>query len=142
MTKTWTFVALGAVCGFLAMCWLVAWRDPKPLPTAWFELPGTPVAVDDVPVADWEQANRVLLRIAAQRSYELAVDGGPTSRSPESSLGEFKVAYRRRTGGTLSAGAAPEVVTVRAWRPITVDYSRAESTQLLRFERVRSAPVE
>jgi hypothetical protein len=37
---------------------------------------------------------------------------------------------------------APETVTIRAWLPVTVDYSRAYPTQLTRFELVRDASVD
>jgi hypothetical protein len=141
MIKTWTFVALGGVLGFLAMCWLVARRPPEPMRTDWFELPGTPVAVNDVSVADWQQANAVLRRLAVDRTYGMAAERPGDAQRAESDLGEFKITYRRR-GGNLSGWAAPETVVVRAWQPITVDYGRAAPTQLMRFERVRAGPVE
>jgi hypothetical protein len=45
------------------------WRQTTRL--GWFELDGRPVAIDGVPVADWQHANEMLARMAATTCSEM-----------------------------------------------------------------------
>lgn len=142
MIRTTLFVALGAVLGFAVVFSFVPRRPPEPIPPNWVSLPGTPVAVNDIAVGSWDEANQVLRRLVGQRYYEHEGEPGTMPRQVESGLGEYRVTYVPSGGGRRAAGTAPETVTIRAWLPITVDYSRASGTQLTRFEVVRGSPVE
>jgi hypothetical protein len=142
--RTFVATAVSSALAFAATFTLVPQRPVERVPPSWFELPGRPLTVDGQPVDGWAQANE-LLRQAARRSeseaYGAALQQPPATRPVEREGREVRVTWLRH-GGAGSSGPAVETAIVRTFLPLTIDYSRASSDQLVRYETVTATSID
>ena len=134
--KTFVAVGVSAVLAFTITVLVVPRRPPTLISPSWFDLPGTPVSVNDQPVSGWKEVNE-LLHAEARKSYTEQYDALSTTRAPEHPGPEFQVTYRPHGPRRSDGSPAIETVVVRAWHPITLLHSRANHEQLARYEIVR-----
>ncbi|MCA8948989.1 MAG: hypothetical protein KDE27_05770 [Planctomycetes bacterium] len=143
MKSILTIVA-SSVLAFALTYWLVPPRPPTLLPPSWFELPGSPQAVDGKPVRDWQQANAELQRIMKTWYLEeYLVEHRDQREMPvEIEARPVRITYvpRTRVGGAGEPGVA--TVEVRPILPITILYTRGPYERVARYEVVRSESVE
>ncbi len=146
--KTFVAAAASAALAFLAT-WVLAPRpQPERLLPNWFELPGVPLAVDDLLVDDWGQVNEILHR-STRRSYD-SPDLNLYSRlkdtaAPEVEARRFRIAWLPRAGRGVGAAGAVETVEVRTLLPLTLIYSRSggyRPERFARYEIVRPDKIE
>lgn len=138
--KTSVAVGISSLLGFALTFAFVPQRPSQGVPPTWFELPGTPLTVDDQPVSGWEEANKVL-RDAAYHSYQMEPRDG-ARQQPEREGREVRVTYTRRHADLFGCSPPVESVVVRTFLPITIEYSRAMPYQLVRYEIVRPSVID
>lgn len=113
---------------------------PRQERTGWFELAGTPVALDSVPVEDWEHVNDLLARPVAdlrQRIDALAV-ASAHGGLPEAEFFEraFEITFRPDGDGPVQCALVRRYLsTALAWG------GRRHPTSYARHEVVRVEPV-
>ena len=147
---TYRFVAVATVVAFATLFSLVSERGaftrsvaastngPPGLVVAgkepgWFELRGTPMLVDDLPVKDWSEVNVILdgasYEAVPQPGYQLT----PQTYGELPDLldgGAFTITVR----DTGLEGASVKHFMVRRWFPKKTLFSRASPSELQRFE--------
>lgn len=140
-TKTWIAVVASSALAFGLTFTLVPRRPPTWVRPSQFELPGTPVSVDGVPVHDWEEATRVLQRVAKDSYYEFQTQGArgmPTELEGK----PVRITYLKNHGGGPFRTATPVTVEVRPFIPVSIDYSRGPMDYHLRYEITRHESIE
>lgn len=134
--KTSIAAIVSAVLAFILTYLLVPQRRPDHIPPSWFELPGTPVSVDNEPVDDWDQVNEKL-RGTVRESLR-TVDGNlDTEHAPELPGRGVRITYVPYNSSRADNSSGAATVVVRPWLPITIHYSRSRPEQHARYEIVR-----
>lgn len=112
-------------------------------PPGWFQLYGTPVAINDQPVEDWDEVNRVL----RGTSYR-AMDPWSQHRFDHDKLpeqldgGTFTVTVAIPVHRAAGSVAKERVVTVRRWFAKQSLFTRAGPSRYQRFEIEVEHPLE
>lgn len=132
-----TTVAISSVLGFVITFVCVPQREPEPIRSTRFELPGVPVAVEDMPVRDWQEANDALRQAMFMRHHEEGVVRGADGKPSETRSAGIRIQYRPYAGSADGDPSAVETVVVQRYVPAIDRYSRSNQDYIARYEIVR-----
>lgn len=140
--KTFVTIVVSAALGFVTVFTCVPRREPARIPPTWFELPGVPVSVDGEPTRTWDEVNRALRKATTGHMSSSEFVHNREANTPETSGPRVRITYVPAGRHAGPGKTAVEEVTVRPFFPVAVPWSRANQTDLVRYEVERPNSVE